>query len=180
MNPVMQEAGRKAYLTKMANKAAREALANAAGQLTDEAAKALLTKVADAASGIPTVPGFEMRDGLTATEHATASNAQAMSDAAALAACPKMKAPKKAKVPEAPATDPRLPTNLEPHVELPRALAGYSVGQATKARKATMKACKCRLCALALKPPLTFAESALFGLDTIGAEHKAFVKGLGP
>lgn len=66
--------------------------------------------------------------------------------------------------------DRRLPGNLAAHVEQPRKLAGYTVGQAKAARKATMKACPCRLCALTMNPPTTYADAERFGLATIGAE----------
>lgn len=56
--------------------------------------------------------------------------------------------------------DPRLPSNLAPHVFQNDGKASRTPAQ----RRKLMAACPCRLCALALNPPLTFAEHAALGL----------------
>lgn len=55
--------------------------------------------------------------------------------------------------------DPRLPSNVAPHVWASDGLQRRTPAQ----RRKLMSACPCRLCALALNPPLTFAEHTAFG-----------------
>jgi hypothetical protein len=62
----------------------------------------------------------------------------------------------------------RNPTNTAAHAD--RAAPNLTGAKARAFRKATMKLCPCRLCALALNPPMTFEEAALFGFDAIAAE----------
>lgn len=62
------------------------------------------------------------------------------------------------------AVDPRMPGNTAAHVERARPSERMTPGKAAKYRKATMKACPCRLCALCLVPPATFAEYEALGL----------------
>jgi len=71
--------------------------------------------------------------------------------------------------------DPRLPSNVKAHSELAYVGPGLTRAQATKERARRMKACGCRLCALALNPPLTFADAARFGLvfGGVGAVNSA-------
>ncbi len=71
-------------------------------------------------------------------------------------------------------------SNLRPHTEAVvspetrAALSGpHARATATKARRAAMLACGCRLCALALNPPQTFAEYERLGLGEIGREYRA-------
>lgn len=62
--------------------------------------------------------------------------------------------------------DPRLPSNLKPHSEAPYSGPALKPGAAKKRRAAMMLACGCRLCALALRPALTFAEHEALGLGS--------------
>lgn len=71
-------------------------------------------------------------------------------------------------------TDLRDVTNNRPHTAVPYAgPTPKTAAQAAKLRKKAMQACGCRLCALALNPPQTFAEWTRFGLDAIRAETDA-------
>lgn len=62
------------------------------------------------------------------------------------------------------AVDPRLPSNLAAHVFANDGQARRTPAQ----RRKLMAACPCRLCALALRPPLTFADAARFGFADAG------------
>lgn len=55
--------------------------------------------------------------------------------------------------------DPRHPSNTKTHIDIavPEGKA-WTPGKAQTQRRKAYKACMCRLCALALSPPLTFAE----------------------
>lgn len=61
--------------------------------------------------------------------------------------------------------DARLPTNMKPHEEAPAPLRAkkWTPAAAAKARAKAYAACGCRLCAIALNPPKTFAEGERFG-----------------
>lgn len=72
-----------------------------------------------------------------------------------------------------PANDPRALTNLKEHSETPTGAKPKTAAAASKLRRKAMEACMCRMCALALNPPKTFAEWNEFGLGTIAAEHEA-------
>jgi len=77
--------------------------------------------------------------------------------------------------------DPRLPSNLAPHVEALLSAdqrAGLTKARAAKARAKAMAACPCRLCALALRPPQTFADAERFGTASIGAESRGLLFGV--
>lgn len=64
-----------------------------------------------------------------------------------------------------PSSDPRLPSNVKPHDPgVPYSGPRLTPGRAATERKRKMLACGCRLCALALNPPLTFADGERFGL----------------
>lgn len=65
--------------------------------------------------------------------------------------------------------DPRSLANRKEHHEV---LTGAKP-KTSKLRRKAMEACMCRMCALALNPPKTFAEWNEFGLGTIAAEHEA-------
>lgn len=69
---------------------------------------------------------------------------------------------------EKPGMDPRLPSNVQAHVEEPYHGPSLSKAKAASERKRRMKACGCRLCALVLNPPMTFAEAERFGLHMGG------------
>jgi hypothetical protein len=57
--------------------------------------------------------------------------------------------------------DLRESSNNRPHTETPyTGLRPKTAAQAAKVRRKAMQACGCRLCALALNPPKTFAEWA--------------------
>jgi hypothetical protein len=68
--------------------------------------------------------------------------------------------------------DPRLPSNTAAHVQRPlsaKELTGkMTPARAAKLRRLSMAACPCRLCALALNPPLTFADAVRFTPDAGG------------
>ncbi len=83
--------------------------------------------------------------------------------------------PRRKVVKPAPAltADPRLPSNLAAHVERTRPAGSLTKAQVSKYRKQTMQACPCRLCALALTPPVTVLESELFGTASIEGESAA-------
>lgn len=57
--------------------------------------------------------------------------------------------------------DPRLPSNTKPH----EPYTGTATRGTVASRKRIMEACLCRLCALCLRPPMTFEEAARFGCD---------------
>lgn len=70
----------------------------------------------------------------------------------------------------------RETSNTKPHTEAtiaPEVRASLKGATARKARHGAMLACGCRLCALALNPPLTFAEWERLGLGAIGREYAA-------
>jgi len=63
----------------------------------------------------------------------------------------------------APATiDPRSLANTAAHVERPVPARAWTKASAAKFRRDTAKACGCRLCALAINPPVTFSEYEVF------------------
>lgn len=172
-----QESGLDALRAMMARKQAAPTLAI----VSDEQAKATLTRIADAAS-TPSIPSKVPTPQVPALPGVTPlgvpskpklrrgpKRAQRSVDPLATTSVPTYSRMIDAWV--LPPNERRAATNLAPHVELPRQLAGYTVGQATKARRTSMKACPCRLCALALNPPKTFAEAAALGFDLIAAEH---------
>lgn len=61
--------------------------------------------------------------------------------------------------------DARSTENDKPHFEPASKGAMASKAQAQKERTSRMTACMCRLCALALRPPMTFGEARLFGVE---------------
>jgi hypothetical protein len=70
--------------------------------------------------------------------------------------------------------DLRSRDNNRPHT--PARYAGpppKSAAAASKLRRKEMEACGCRLCALALNPPQTFAEYEALGLNSVRAEFEA-------
>ena len=71
--------------------------------------------------------------------------------------------------------DPRSSSNTKMPDETPSTVRPKSATQAARYRKKDMKACLCRLCAIALLPPASFAEWTAYGLDAIRAEHEATV-----
>lgn len=86
------------------------------------------------------------------------------------------KSTRKAKAPTGPRTvdvdgvqiDARDPRNTRPHTAPPFTGAlPTSAARAASLRKGTMLACACRLCALALNPPRTFAEHTAFCVDLV-------------
>jgi len=82
-----------------------------------------------------------------------------------VAAPPAPKPPKRSKGSQWPTPDPRLPSNTKAHFEPPYVGPELKGASAARERKRRMEACLCRLCALCLRPALTFAEAETFGLD---------------
>lgn len=65
-----------------------------------------------------------------------------------------------------PSPDPRLPMNRKAHEQVTHAAkdlqGNMNPARASRLRRLSMEACMCRLCALTLRPPITFFEAALF------------------
>ena len=72
--------------------------------------------------------------------------------------------------------DPRNQENKAKHIE--RVVDNNIPGE--RNRRRTMVDCPCRLCALALNPPNTFAKYKELGLDKIAQESKATIYGPTP
>lgn len=74
--------------------------------------------------------------------------------------------------------DLRDPSNNRPHIEVPyTGPAPRTAAQAAKLRKKAAQACGCRLCALALNPPTTFADWQRLVGPGLDAEQERIIFG---